>query len=332
MKKVYIKIIICYNKFEMMRMQKDLKIIFMGTPKFAVPILEELIKDYHVVLVVCQPDREKDKKGNLLYPPVKELALQNNIPVFQPLKVYTDYQEILNYQPDLIVTCAYGQIIPNEILNCPKYGCINVHGSLLPKLRGGAPIHWAIINGNKETGITIMDMTSKMDAGDIISSRSIPIADDDYLDLVYEKLSYLGRDLLKETLPSILNQTATRTKQDESKVTFGMNIKKGEERINFNNSATNIRNLIRGLNSHPGAYCLLDGKRLKIYTASILDQKSSLPPGTITGLTKDGILVSTQDNILKIQEIKLEGKKRCLVSDFLNGNQHKESLIGKVLE
>ena len=311
---------------------KNIKVIFMGTPSFAVPILESLINNYNVILVVSQPDKEKDKKGNIINTPVKELAIKNNIPVFQPINIREEYQKILDYNPDIIITCAYGQIIPDSILNYPKYGCINVHGSLLPKLRGGAPIHHAIINGDKETGITIMYMSSKMDAGDIISQKSIKIEDDDYLDIVYKKLSLLGRDLLMETLPSIINKTSKRIKQDETLVTYGMNIKKSEEKIDFNNSAINIRNQVRGLNSIPGAYCFLDNKRLKIYESKIINKDSKKAPGTIEDITKDSIMISTKDKLLAITNIKLEGKKRCNVSEYLNGIKDKKSLIGKVLK
>ena len=311
---------------------KNIKAIFMGTPNFAVPILESLINNYNVVLVVTQPDKEKDKKGNILITPVKELSLNSNIPGFQPNNIKEEYQRILDYNPDIIITCAYGQIIPDNILNYPKYGCINVHGSLLPKLRGGAPIHHAIINGDKETGITIMHMSNKMDAGDIISQKSIKIEDNDYLDIVYNKLSLLGRDLLIETLPRIINGTAKRIKQDEKLVTYGMNIKKNEEKIDFNNTAKNIRNHIRGLNSIPGAYCYMDNKRLKIYETEIVNKDSNKKPGTIENITKDSIIVSTKDKLLAIKNIKLEGKKKCNVSEYLNGIKDKKSLIGKVLE
>ena len=309
---------------------KDIKIVFMGTPLFAYHVLKGLIDNYHVVLVVSQPDREKDKKGNLIETPTKKLAKEHDIPVFQPLKIKEEYQKILDYEPDLIVTCAYGQIIPGVIINYPKYGCINVHGSLLPKLRGGAPIHHAIINGDKITGITIMDMIDKMDAGDIISQEKVVIEEDDILDTLYEKMAYVGRDLLLKTIPSLIDGTAIRTHQNEEEVTFGYNIKKEEEKIDFNNSAVDIRNLIRGLNSIPGAYCHLDDKRLKIYQAYVIEEKSSSDPGTIEKIDNDGLIVATQDKLIKITDIKLEGKKRCLVKDFLNGI-NKESLKGKRL-
>lgn len=307
---------------------KDKKIVFMGTPTFAVPVLESLIEKYNVVLVVSQPDREKDRKGNLLMTPTKEVAIKNNIPVYQPLKIREEYQEVLNYEPDIIITCAYGQIIPDVILSYPEYGCINVHGSLLPKLRGGAPIHHAIINGDKITGITIMYMASKMDAGDIISSRSIEIGENDNLDYIYNKMSYLGRDLLMDTLPSIFNKTNTRTKQDESLVTFGLNIKKEEERIDFNNLSVSIHNRIRGLSSIPGAYAMLDNRRIKIYESFITDKVSNKEPGTIIDINKDGLYVTTKDKIVRITDIKLEGKKRCKIKDFINGIK-KEEYINK---
>ena len=306
---------------------KDIKVVFMGTPIFAYPILEALDKEYNVVMVVSQPDREKDRKGNIIYSPCKEYALSNNIEVFQPLHIKEEYQKVLDKEPDIIITCAYGQIIPEEVLNYPKYGCINVHGSLLPKLRGGAPIHHAIINGDKVTGITIMYMDKKMDAGDIINQREIEIDDNITLDELYSKMSYLGRDLLIETLPSIINGTNNRIKQNEEEVTFGFNITKEEEHINFNDTSLIIHNRIRGLSSVPGSYSVINGKRMKIYNSIITDKVSKKEPGTIEDITKDGIYVNTKDNIIILTDIKLEGKKRCLVKDFINGI-NKQDFIG----
>lgn len=310
---------------------EKIKVVFMGTPTFAVPILEKLIENYHVILVVSQPDKEKDRKGHLLETPIKKLALANNIEVYQPAKIKEEYQYIIDKQPDIIITCAYGQIIPEALLNYPKYGCINVHGSLLPKLRGGAPIHHAIINGEKETGITIMYMDKAMDSGDIISQKVLPILPEDNLDTLYEKMSLLGANLLQETLPDIIAGKNNRIKQDEKLVTFGYNITKEEEKINFNNSSLEIHNQIRGLSSIPGAYCYLDEKRLKIYASTLTNDKSKDTPGTISKIDKTGIYLSTKDNLLKITDIKLEGKKRCLVSDFVNGIKINDYL-GKVLK
>lgn len=306
---------------------KDIKVIFMGTPIFASIILDELIKKYNVIMVVCQPDREKDRKGNIIYSPCKKLAIENNIQVFQPLKIRDEYQKILDMNPDIIITAAYGQIIPDIVLNYPKYGAINVHGSLLPKLRGGAPIHHAIINGDKEIGVTIMYMDKRMDAGDIISQRAIPLTNDMTLDIAYEKLAIIGRDLLIETIPSIINGTNNRIHQNENEVTFGYNITKEEEKINFDDTSMNVYNKIRGLSSVPGAYAIINNKRMKVYSSTISDIKSKNLPGIIEEIRNDGIYVNTKDYIIKLTDIKLEGKKRCPVHEFINGIK-KEDYIG----
>mgnify|MGYP002587593810 FL=1 len=310
---------------------KDIRIVFMGTPSFAVPILEEVIKKYNVVMVVSQPDREKDRKGNIIYSPCKQLALDNNIEVFQPIKIKDEYQKILDIKPDIIITAAYGQIIPSIILDYPKYGCINVHGSLLPKLRGGAPVHHAIINGDKVAGVTIMYMDKKMDSGDIISQASTDIGEDTTLDELYSRLSCMGRDLLIDTLPSIFNGTNKRIKQNEEEVTYGLNITKEEEKINFNNSINDIHNRIRGLSSIPGAYAILNGKRMKIYKSIKTNILSNDKAGVIVKIDSDGIYVTTNDYIIRLIDIKLEGKKRCLVKNFINGIK-KEDYIGEVFE
>ena len=310
---------------------KDIRIVFMGTPSFAVPILEEVIKKYNVVMVVSQPDREKDRKGNIIYSPCKQLALDNNIEVFQPIKIKDEYQKILDIKPDIIITAAYGQIIPSIILDYPKYGCINVHGSLLPKLRGGAPVHHAIINGDKVAGVTIMYMDKKMDSGDIISQASTDIGEDTTLDELYSRLSCMGRDLLIDTLPSIFNGTNKRIKQNEEEVTYALNITKEEEKINFNNSINDIHNRIRGLSSIPGAYAILNGKRMKIYKSIKTNILSNDKAGVIVKIDSDGIYVTTNDYIIRLIDIKLEGKKRCLVKDFINGIK-KEDYIGEVFE
>ena len=310
---------------------KDVRAVFMGTPDFAVPILASLIEKMNVVMVVSQPDREKDRKGNVIYSPCKELALANGIEVYQPLKIREEYQKVLDKKPDIIITAAYGQIIPSEILDYPKYGCINVHGSLLPKLRGGAPIHRAIMNGDEVAGVTIMYMDKKMDAGDIISQRKVNVSDDMTLDELYSKLSLLGRDLLIDTLPSVIEGTNNRIKQNEDEVTFGYNITKEEEKINFNDTSVNIHNKIRGLSSVPGAYGILNNKRMKIYKSIKTNILSKEKPGTIIDINSDGIFVATSDYVIRLIDIKLEGKKRCLVKDFINGIK-KEDYINEVFE
>ncbi len=309
----------------------NLKVVFMGTPEFAYNVLDNLIKNTNVVMVVSQPDREKDRKGNIIYSPCKKLALDNNIEVFQPNRIKEDYQKILDKKPDIIITCAYGQIIPKELLDYPKYGCINVHASLLPKLRGGAPIHHAIMDGYKETGVTIMYMDALMDNGDIISQSKIDIDDNITLDELYNKLSIMGSNLLIDTLPSIINGTNKRIKQDINEVTFGYNITKEEEHINFNDNINNVYNKIRGLSSIPGAYTVLNDKRMKVYISEKTNIISDKEPGTIIDINKDGIFVSTKDYIIKLTDIKLEGKNRCKVKELVNGLNIKD-LIGVVLK
>ena len=310
---------------------KDINVVFMGTPSFAYNVLDNLIKNTNVVMVVCQPDREKDRKGNIIYSPCKRLAIENNIEVFQPMKIRNDYQKILDKKPDIIITCAYGQIIPKAILDYPKYGCINVHASLLPKLRGGAPIHHAIIDGYKETGVTIMYMDEKMDNGDIISQDKTIIDDEIVLDELYNKLSIMGSKLLINTLPSIIDGSNSRIKQDINDVTFGYNITKEEEHIDFNDNIDNVYNRIRGLSSIPGAYTIINNKRMKVYMALKTNIESNKRPGTIIDINKEGIFVSTKDYVIKLTDVKLEGKKRCNVKDLINGIK-KDELIGVVLE
>lgn len=308
-------------------MQKA-KIIFMGTPCFCVPILNMLIDNYDVSLVVTQPDKEAGRGKELKKSEVKKVALERNIEVFQPTRIRNDYEIIKEKQPDLIVTCAYGQILPKELLMIPKYGCINVHASLLPKWRGGAPIHRAIMEGDKKTGITIMYMDEHMDTGDIITTREVEIPSDMTTGELHDTLSLIGRDLLKETIPSILNGTNPRTKQDEQSATYAKLIKKEDEIIDFSKTAEEIYNQIRGLNPYPGATTKLDGKIMKIYKAeiSIYDQKEDY--GKIVALSKDKIEVAVKNGAIIFTEIKPEGKKQIKVKDYLNGI-NKEELLKK---
>lgn len=307
------------------------KIVFMGTPDFAVPVLEGLIKNYEVVLVVSQPDKKVGRKQILTPTPVKQKAMEYNIEVFQPDNIKQDYQKIIDSNPDIIVTCAYGQIIPKVLLDYPEYGCINVHASLLPKLRGGAPIHKAIIDGYKETGVTIMYMDVKMDSGDIITQSKTEINLDDNLEKLHDRLSIMGKNLLLETLPSIFNKTNNRTIQNDLEVTYAYNIKREEENINFNLTTRQIYNLIRGLNPTPSAFCILEGEEIKVYNSRIGTSKNNDTCGKIINIYKDGIGVSTSDGEIILTEIKPFGKKRMLVRDYLNGVD-KESLVGKILK
>ncbi len=308
-----------------------MKVVFMGTPEFAVSILKLLIDEYDVVGVVTQPDRMVGRKRIITPPPVKELALEHNIKVFQPLKIKENYQEILALSPDLIVTCAYGQILPEEILHFPKYGCINVHASLLPKLRGGAPIHHAIIDGYKETGITIMYMSKKMDQGDILTQVKTPILDDDTLGSLQYKLSEMAKDLLKSTIPLLIADKIIPLKQHEEEATYGYNISREEERINFTKSMEEVNRQVRGLNPIPGAYTTLNGKILKIYDIRFGDRYyPNTEDGTIVDFHHDGFSVVCGKKELVITDMALEGKRRCAAKDFLNGVK-KEELKGTVL-
>lgn len=311
---------------------KKLKIVFMGTPEFSVPVLEGLIENYEVILVVTQPDKYVGRHKELKFSSIKEVAIKNNIPVFQPTKIRTDYQEIIDLKPDLVVTCAYGQIIPKVILDCPKYGCINVHASLLPKLRGGAPIHKALIDNHARTGITIMYMVEKMDAGDIISQSETVITLEDNLKSLHDRLSIMGKELLLETIPNIINGNINPIKQNENEVTYAYNITREEEHLDFNASSIDIYNRIRGLSPTPGAYAYIDDKIIKIYKAELSDSFfTTKENGEISKIYKDGFGISTKDREIIIKEFQFEGKRRMTVKEYLNGKTGEE-LLGKILK
>ncbi len=292
-----------------------MKIIYMGTPNFAVKPLEEINEIHEVIAVVTQPDKKVGRKQIITPTPVKEFAINNNIKVFQPIKIKEDYQSIIDLKPDLIITCAYGQIIPEIILNTPPLGCINIHASLLPKLRGGAPIHKAIINGHKTTGITIMYMDKTMDTGDIITQESINIENNDNVGTLHDKLSILGSSLIIKTLPSIENKTNKRIKQNDEEATYAYNIKREEEQIDFNKTSEEIYNQIRGLNPWPLAYMLLDNEEIKVIEASITERIND----DQINITKDHIIIKTKDKAIALSKIKPFGKKIMNVKDYLNG-------------
>ena len=312
--------------------EKKIKIVFMGTPDFSVPIFETLVNNYKVVAVITQPDRMGGRKGELAPPPIKVVSDKHAILTLQPEKISSITQEIKQINPDLIVTCAYGQIIPKDILDIPRLGCINVHASLLPKLRGGAPIHRAIMNGYTKTGITIMYMNEKMDDGDIISQEEIPILDNDTATSLHDKLSILGAKLLIETLPSIINGTNDRIKQNKDEVTFAFTIKREDERIDFSKTKREIYNQVRGLNSWPGAYCLYEGKILKVWESYVTDNYfPAMFDGQITDIYEDGFGVKVSNGEIVFTNVQLEGKNKISAKDFLNGVD-KQEFIGKVLD
>lgn len=303
----------------------------MGTPDFSTKVLEMLIAKEDVIAVVTQPDRPVGRKRVMTPPPVKEVALQNGIEVYQPEKISQseDLQTLIDLKPDLIVTAAFGQILPKALLAAPRLGAINVHASLLPKYRGGAPIHQAIIDGEKETGVTIMYMAPKLDAGDIISQQAIDIEANDDVGSMHDKLSFLGADLLAKTLPDIINGTNERIEQNEEEATFASNISREDERIDWSKSAQDIYNHIRGLSPWPVAYTKLDDKNMKLYQAHIVEGKEG-KPGEIIETTKKAIIVGTgSSDAIALTDIQLSGKKRMPTANFLSGYQ--DDLVGKEL-
>ncbi|MFD2443471.1 methionyl-tRNA formyltransferase [Bacillus sp. CGMCC 1.16607] len=309
------------------------KIIFMGTPDFSVPILKRILEDgYEVIGVVTQPDRPVGRKKIMTAPPVKVEAEKHGIPVFQPEKIrrQEDLEPILTLRPDLIVTAAFGQILPKTLLDAPKYGCVNVHASLLPELRGGAPIHYSIIQGKEKTGITIMYMAEKLDAGDILSTVEIPIEERDTVGTLHEKLSEAGSNLLSETLPKLLNSELRPIPQNDSYATFAPNIKREQERIDWTKTGEEIYNHIRGLNPWPVAYTEWEGSVLKVWWGEKYSSKIISEPGTIISLEDDGIVVQTgNETAIKITELQPSGKKKMSGEQFLRGANNQ--MLGRKL-
>ncbi len=298
------------------------KIVFMGTPAFSAPILRMLVEEgYDVISVVTQPDRPVGRKKVLTPTPVKEEALRLGLPVYQPekLKNPDELQYVLDLEPDLIITAAFGQILPSAILEAPKLGAINVHASLLPDYRGGAPIHQAIIDGQSETGVTIMYMVDRLDAGDIISQTIVPIESTDDTGTMFDKLSAAGMELLKETLPSIINGTNSREQQDEEKVTYARNISREQERIDWTKSAVSISNQVRGLHPWPVAFTTYNEQNMKIWKAAVTESAKSGKPGEVLELGDDALIVQTGDGVLAVTELQPAGKKRMSAADYLKG-------------
>ena len=303
------------------------RIVFMGTASFSLAVLKMLIEeDYNIVGVVTQPDRYVGRKKVLTMPDVKVEALKYDIPVIQPARIKEDYQEVADLKPDLIITAAYGQIVPQAVLDIPRLGCINVHASLLPLYRGGAPVHQAIIDGQEKTGVTIMYMVKKMDAGDMIAQKETPILEDDTVGILYDRLSDLGAKLLKETLPDILKGINQRIPQDENLVTYAPTLSREDERLDWNMSARQVYNKVRGTNPWPGSYTTYQGKTVKIWAGQVHQCENAMKHhahqdnGTIVKIFKDAIGVKVNDGVYLITELQLEGKKRMSVKDYLNGH------------
>lgn len=310
---------------------KNLKVVFMGTPDFAVPVLEALLQNTNVVLVVSQPDKVVGRKQLVEPTPIKKVALANNIEIYQPFKIKDEYEEILNVKPDIIITCAYGQIIPEILLNAPRLGCINVHASLLPKLRGGAPIHHAIIDGETKTGVTIMYMDKTMDTGAIISQKEYQIKDTDNVETLHNILSKIGAELLIETLPSIIEGTNSKVPQNNLEATYAWNINREDEHLNFNKTAKEVYNQVRGLNPWPKAYSIINENEVKILECFIGNKESEFSPGTICEVNKDNIGICTKDKIIYITKVKPFGKKEMPALDYING-LNKEKVLNSLVK
>ena len=296
---------------------KDLSVVFMGTPEFAVPVLDMLIKETNVKLVVTQPDKLVGRKREIEFSPIKKLAIENNIEVFQPTKIREDYQKVLDINPDIIITCAFGQIVPKEVLEYPRLKCINVHASLLPKLRGGAPLQRSIMEGYKETGVTIMYMDETLDTGDMISSYKYDILDTDTYSNLVEILSVEGAKLLKETLPKIIDGTNERIKQNDNEATYASIIKREEEHIDFNSNCVNVDRLVRGLNNSSYANTIINDVEYKIIKGHYSLEESI--PNKINIIDKNNLGIGCNDGIYYIDEIKPSGKNIMDIKSFLNG-------------
>ncbi|NEU29423.1 methionyl-tRNA formyltransferase [bacterium LRH843] len=300
-----------------------MRIVFMGTPDFSVPILKNLVETgYEVVAAVTQPDRPLGRKRILTPPPVKVEAVTHGIDVLQPEKIREEEQlaQVLAYKPDLIITAAFGQILPKKLLEAPTFGCINVHASLLPKYRGGAPIHQSIIDGEKETGVTIMYMVEKLDAGDMISSVRVAIEEEDHVGSMHDKLSKAGSRLLIETLPALIKGEITPVQQVESEATFARNITREMELLDWGKAGEELYNQVRGLHPWPVAYTTLEEKPLKVWWAKKVKAQEELEPGTIERIEEDGIVVATGNDVsLKITDLQPFGKKRMPAESFIRG-------------
>ena len=308
-----------------------MKVIFMGTPDFAVPTLEALIEKHEVLAVVTQPDKPKGRGKKMVFPVIKEKALEHNITVYQPQKVKTpEFVEVLKeYQPDIMVVVAFGQILSEEILNIPKYGCINVHGSILPQYRGAAPIQWSIINGEEFGGVTTMYMAKGLDSGDMILKAKEKIKPDDTYGSLYDRLSVIGADLLIKTLDLIENGEVKRIPQNDDEATFAPMIKPELEHINWNGKNTDIVNLIKGLNPQPVAYTMLNDEKLKIWFAETIDGDYNGEPGTIVDVRKRDFVVMTAEGAVAVKEVQAQGGKKMSADAYMRGHAIEK---GKILK
>ena len=308
---------------------KDLKLLFMGTPEISAYVFEKMIEaGYHFVGLVAQPDHPVGRKGIIEKVPTKVVAEKYNIPVFQPEKIRLDYSFMEEVKPDLVITLAYGQIVPQGFLDIPKYGCLNLHGSLLPKYRGASPVQSVLISNEKVTGVTLMEMVKAMDAGRMYAKKEIVIDDDDNATSLFNKVKEAAGELVIESLPLYINGELKGVEQDENEVTFCSIIKPEQEKLDLNMTALELVGYIRGLSDEPGAYLYLNGLKLKIYKAKVVDNSVNAEVGTIIKADKNGLYMQAKDGLISLLEIQKEGKKRMNYRSFINGNQN---LLGQKL-
>ena len=312
-------------------MQKSaLRIVFMGTPNISSLVLERMIDEgFNIVGVVAQMDKPVGRKKVIMPVPTKVVALEHNIPVFQPEKIRLDYQFLKEIAPDVVVTIAYGQIVPQEVLDIPKYGCLNLHGSLLPKYRGASPIQTALMNNDDVTGVTLMEMTKEMDAGKMFAKKEVKILPEDNNTSLFVKVGEAAADLIVEALPKYIDGELVGVEQDEKDVSYCHMIKKEDEKIDLNASSKEIYGKIRALSDEPGAYVILDDKKLKIFTSEILENKVNAQNGQIIQSDKGGLVFKTVDGAIKILSLQEEGKNRMDYKSFINGHPN---LLGKILK
>ena len=307
-----------------------MKVIFMGTPDFSVGTLETLIEAGHeVVLAVTQPDKPKGRGGKMQYPPVKEVALEHDIPVFQPKKIRDpqSIEELRKYEADVMVVIAFGQILPKEILKMTPYGCINVHASLLPKYRGAAPIQWAVINGERVSGVTTMQMDEGLDTGDMIMKTEVVLDEKETGGSLHDKLALEGAKLCVHTLKALEEKTAVWEKQEDSPTEYARMLDKKLGDIDWTKDAASIERLIRGLNPWPSAYTKWNSKIMKIWEADVLEGQTDQMPGTIVKVEKDGFCVQTGTGLIKVLSLQIPGKKRMDAGAFLRGYPMEEGTV-----
>ena len=309
---------------------EDLRIVFMGTPNISAEVFEAMIlAGYKFVGLISQPDRPVGRKGILEKTPTKVIAEKYNIPVFQPIKIRKDYEFVKELRPDLIITLAYGQIVPQGLLEIPPYGCLNLHGSLLPKYRGAAPIQYALINNDKVTGMTLMEMIDKMDAGKMYAKKEVIIDAEDNSTSLFKKMGDAAKELILEALPLYIDGKLPGEEQDESQVSFCPTIKSEQEKLNLDMSKEEVFGWIRGLSDEPGAYLYLDDAKFKIFKARIVSDEILGQVGEIVRADKGGLYLQLKNGIINLLEVQKEGKKRMDYKSFINGNQN---LLGKILK